>query len=718
MRIGKYELRRQLGQGGFGMVYVARDTGLDRDCALKFLLPEHTTKPELLQRFLQEARSAAKIDHLGIVTVFECGQVSDTGTPADGMAFIAMELLKGESLAERLAREGALSAPLATGIARQIASALQAAHAVKIVHRDLKPDNVFLVPDAESPIGIRVKVLDFGIAKLAEAPTGVHTASVMIFGTPRYMSPEQCRSSTNVDARSDVYALGVMLFEMLCGERPFDGEAGVLIGSHQFVAPPTLRSKRAELPEAFDGLVADMLAKQPEDRPSSMDEVIRRLEPFRVSGVMTQATPSAIVPAAKPPELAPTQPSAPLASAHSQPAESQQTRGSRRGIIAISMLGVGGVIAAVAIAKSGGQSDRNVESARDASLVPADATVTTPPVPKPDRGKYLAGLLQCGLCHDGEKGTLAGGRPIIVPGQQVRVTAPNLTPHAVGPWSDAQLRAAITECTRTDRALSPAMPCGAYAALTNRDLDGLVGYLRTVVSIDHAPIRSSPVAGTATKRTPLEDSDVAETHGRYLATVMRCASCHTTRPDMPFAGGVAPNLTPDAETGLGKWSAKDIETLLRTSTRPDGTKLSDPAHSFLSRQEIVDADIRAVVAFLKALPPIKNKPVPPAPPTAIGTWVTQGAYICGSCDPMQLVLSADRRARAHVEINNPGGGTDFAGSWEQSDGRLRVRLGDSAMKLTLDGTIEEDGHYRGKFIQSDLSGRGYSYDYPFDLSHK
>jgi serine/threonine protein kinase len=298
LQIGKYELLRQLGQGGFGMVYLAHDHGLDRDCALKFLLPEHTTKPEILQRFLAEARAAAKINHLGIVTVFECGQVTNTGTQADGMAFIAMELLKGESLTDRLQHVGALPPELAVTLARQIASALHAAHSIGIVHRDLKPDNVFLVPDPESAIGERVKVLDFGIAKLAEAPaSGVHTHSLMIFGTPRYMSPEQCRSSTNVDARSDIYALGVMLFEMLCGERPFDGEPGALIAYHQVVPPPTVRSKRPEIAVDLDGLVTAMLAKAPEDRPSSMDEVVRRLEPLRTSTSRPAVQPAAAPPA-------------------------------------------------------------------------------------------------------------------------------------------------------------------------------------------------------------------------------------------------------------------------------------------------------------------------------------------------------------------------------------------------------------------------------------
>jgi serine/threonine-protein kinase len=290
MRIGKYELKTQLGQGGFGMVFIARDSELDRDCALKFLLSKHTTNPELLQRFLKEARTAAKIDHLGIVTVFECGQIANTGTEADGSAFIAMELLKGESLSERLAH-GALKPTVAIEIARQIASALGAAHAAKIVHRDLKPDNVFLVPDRAAILGERVKVLDFGIAKLAEpgnagdAGASAQTGSLMIFGTPRYMSPEQCRSTASVDGRTDIYALGVMLFEMLCGERPFDGEPGALIAMHQVVAPPTLRSRRSDLAESMEQLVSAMLAKQPTDRPQTMDDVIRRLDALSPAAV-------------------------------------------------------------------------------------------------------------------------------------------------------------------------------------------------------------------------------------------------------------------------------------------------------------------------------------------------------------------------------------------------------------------------------------------------
>lgn len=167
-RVGRYEIVRKLGGGAFGVLYVARDHALERDVALKFLRAEHSARPGLVARFLREGRAAAKINHPGIVTVFECDQVAETGTDADGAVFIAMELLAGETLGARLAVDGALPAPLAIAIGRQVSAAVAAAHRAGIIHRDLKPDNLFLVPDPAVTCRVRVKVLDFGIAKLSD----------------------------------------------------------------------------------------------------------------------------------------------------------------------------------------------------------------------------------------------------------------------------------------------------------------------------------------------------------------------------------------------------------------------------------------------------------------------------------------------------------------------------------------------------------------------
>ena len=277
--IGKYVLGRKLGQGGFGVVFSAHDASLDREVALKFLHAEHTATPQMLQRFLQEARSAAKIAHPGIVTVYECGTMPTDAAGAGGAAYIAMELLVGESLTDRLARSGRLAPAAAIEVARQVASALDAAHRMGIVHRDLKPDNIFLVHDPAVRGGERTKVLDFGIAKLGRAATSsVQTQSMMVFGTPRYMSPEQCKSAANVDARSDIYTLGCILFELVTGQPPYVGEPGELIAQHLLVPPPTAISIIADLPVALDKLIAVMLAKNPDARPPSMAAVQLALE--------------------------------------------------------------------------------------------------------------------------------------------------------------------------------------------------------------------------------------------------------------------------------------------------------------------------------------------------------------------------------------------------------------------------------------------------------
>jgi len=279
VRIGKYEVGKKLGQGGFGVLYTARDTKLDRDVAIKILRPEHVFKPQVVQRFLQEAKAAARINHPGIVTVFESGEVSGTNTLADGTVYIAMELLAGDTLAHRIKQNGRLPFGIAIGFCRQMADALAAAHMANIVHRDLKPANIFLVRDPAVVGGERVKVLDFGIAKLADNFGGnVQTHSLVMLGTPMYMSPEQCKSSAKVDARSDIYTLGCILFEMLCGRTPFDGDSGELIAKHQLVAPPTARSLMSELPDDLDRLISSMLAKSADERPQTMTAVIDVLD--------------------------------------------------------------------------------------------------------------------------------------------------------------------------------------------------------------------------------------------------------------------------------------------------------------------------------------------------------------------------------------------------------------------------------------------------------
>ncbi len=277
-RLGDYLLGEKLGQGGYGIVYAARDTKLDREIAVKILKPDQVVRPQVVKRFLQEARSAAKIVHPGIVTVYECGEVKGADK-TDNTVFIAMEMLTGEPLGRRLKR-GRISIQQAIDLATQVASALESAHEKGIVHRDLKPDNLYLVPDDSLPGGERIKVLDFGIAKLADAEevTNIHTNSMMMMGTPKYMSPEQCRSTATVAHRSDIYSLGCILFAVLTGRTPFVGDAGEQIAKHQLEATPSTRALAPDVPKELDKLVVKMLAKKPEDRPASMAKVHEQLQ--------------------------------------------------------------------------------------------------------------------------------------------------------------------------------------------------------------------------------------------------------------------------------------------------------------------------------------------------------------------------------------------------------------------------------------------------------
>ena len=251
-----------------------------------------------MQRSLQEARAAARIDHPGIVTVFECGQ-TDAGT-----VYIAMELLPGETLAARDTPR-ATELPAIVSLTRQLAGALAAAHATGIVHRDLKPQNVFLVPDPDAVGGVRVKILDFGIAKLTDAlGSSVQTHSMEMMGTPLYMSPEQCKSSATVDARSDIYALGCIVFELLAGRTPFEGDPGELIAKHQLVAPPALHELVTGAPPELEALVAKMLAKAPADRPQTMTAVADALEAVPATARWPRLAPRKTPP---PDQYAPTQ---------------------------------------------------------------------------------------------------------------------------------------------------------------------------------------------------------------------------------------------------------------------------------------------------------------------------------------------------------------------------------------------------------------------------
>jgi serine/threonine-protein kinase len=268
---GNYRIVAQIGSGSMGVVFLAEHQRIARRVAIKLLAPELVRDQHALQRFFAEARATSLIRHPGIVDVFDC-DVDPTGR-----AYMVMEHLEGETLAERLRRAGKLHWSSACLIARRVADALAAAHDKGIVHRDLKPDNVFLAGNGRDP-SAGTKVLDFGVAKLLTAGAVARlTVRGMILGTPEYMSPEQC-AGAEVDHRADIYALGCILFEMLASQPPFvTSTVRELALAHRFLPAPAVAASGADVPEWLDDLVARMLAKEAGQRPASMHDVTKAL---------------------------------------------------------------------------------------------------------------------------------------------------------------------------------------------------------------------------------------------------------------------------------------------------------------------------------------------------------------------------------------------------------------------------------------------------------
>jgi serine/threonine-protein kinase len=256
----RYEILALLGSGGMGTVYRARDLELDEIVALKVLRRELLSAEGIVDRFRREAKLARRVTHRNVARVFDIGE-------HEGEKFLTMEFVEGESLAAAIAREGALSVTRAVEVASAIAAGLASAHAAGVVHRDLKPDNVLLASDG------RVVLTDFGIAR---AIAGAGPAATMggLVGTPAYMAPEQVEGRSDVDARADLYALGALMFELFTGHRAWPGDAIFVVAAARLTSPPPdPRARRPDLPAPAADLIVRCLARRPEDRPASAEEV-------------------------------------------------------------------------------------------------------------------------------------------------------------------------------------------------------------------------------------------------------------------------------------------------------------------------------------------------------------------------------------------------------------------------------------------------------------
>jgi serine/threonine-protein kinase len=356
---GRYRVLAKLGEGGMGAVYRAEQISLKRKVALKILRPELSTDAGLIHRFNAEAELAARLSHPNTVTLFDFGQDDD------GSLFIAMEFIEGTSLRDAVMR-GPLEPPRIVRICEQICSSLADAHSHGIVHRDLKPDNVMLSQRGRERDVARV--LDFGIAKLRDEQGNVsmmpQTRAGDLLGTPQYMAPEQIRGE-KVDARTDIYALGAMLFEMMTGQLPFDGATVMaLLSKHLTEMPRDPRQVRPDLPlpDPLVQLCLRMLAKNPAARPASMDEVLHTLEAYERNQYPTPATtmapqgevpsdapaaqPTPVPPAAQPNTSHPAVPNASAAPLTHKPApRHSSTRGWALALVGVVLVGGGGVAA-------------------------------------------------------------------------------------------------------------------------------------------------------------------------------------------------------------------------------------------------------------------------------------------------------------------------------------------------------------------------------------
>jgi len=359
----KYRIERLLGSGGMAEVYAAINIRTERRVALKWILPALAASNEVLARFRREALAAGRINHPNVVTIFDVVE-------HQGSACLVMELLSGETLADRMKRTGPMAFVEAVAIMLPAMRGVAAAHAHGVIHRDLKPDNIFLCEDADGSIR-DCKVLDFGVSKLTvadAATTGDITLSGNVVGTPEYMAPEQVRAGRHADHRIDVYSLGVVFYEMLAGRPPFVGEhfSGLMLDIMQR-DPPQLSSLRTDVPRRLAGVIHRALARDLEKRYPDMASFINSVEDVgRDELKLAMGTP---------PEGLITQIAMPRLTPDGQFAAPRDRRAVQIGIT----IGLGAIVAVgVLLWMEGRQAHR-----REAAVPVAPATVAVPSAPQP-----------------------------------------------------------------------------------------------------------------------------------------------------------------------------------------------------------------------------------------------------------------------------------------------------------------------------------------------
>jgi hypothetical protein len=379
--LGRYRVLEQLGKGGMGTVYLGEHVTIGKKFAIKVLGSEYARRPDLVQRFLQEARAASMITQPNVV------EISDFGDTPDGSVFFVMEYLDGEDLGGTLQREKRLPWDRVRHMMVQVCRALEAAHGERIVHRDMKPDNCFRITRGKDSDFI--KVLDFGIAKVQSGEGGGSgkglTQTGMVFGTPEYMAPEQAEGVA-IDHRVDVYAVGVIMYELLCGRVPFTGTTfmGVLT-KHMFEVPeaPSAVAPDAGIPAEAEAIVLKAMQKDPKLRFASMTEMIAAIEAVGTGAAAVEVVQETIARPSKGPTSFAKR-DAPNTAMELRPGQQAGPR-NRMGL----WLGAAGLVAVVVVAAAIGfdgddpPAEQPVAQAPAPTKDPAPAVVAAPPKPEP-----------------------------------------------------------------------------------------------------------------------------------------------------------------------------------------------------------------------------------------------------------------------------------------------------------------------------------------------
>ncbi len=390
---GKYEVEGILGRGGMGVVVAARHRELSQKVAIKCLLPHALAIRDVVERFAREARAAAQIHGEHVARVIDVGRFDD-GTP-----YMVMEHLRGHDLADELHRRGALPVTEAVRYLLETCEAIAQAHALRIVHRDLKPANLYLAETpGRAPI---IKVLDFGISKVVEPNADALTKTASVMGTPFYMSPEQLLSAKNVDERTDIWALGVILYELLAGRPPFTGESvAEIVAQILHNAPQPLRVYRPDVPPALEAAIARCMQSKPEARFANVALLAFALAEHADAADRDSAAAIARVLGASPPTAEPAQPaprpSTPAAAQSSRPASTATAHNlavSAAGGTTVATgkwpLAVGGVVVAAVLGIGGAIAIRSTAASHDAAAggpsasALSTATVSPAPLPSP-----------------------------------------------------------------------------------------------------------------------------------------------------------------------------------------------------------------------------------------------------------------------------------------------------------------------------------------------